>query len=212
MYVCMRLLTYLLGGAVCASTNCPTQACFSWQTNAKSVSPGTVVAGGACVAPVRTVLGLVGVVRNNFWGVEQEEKKTSDTLDEILKKDVDSEGVMNNILGGLALCYNALANILLYPIFSFLLVVLSVGALILLAFWIQKFKNEQSIPAGWMIFSGLYVLFYIDLFLVLFQKSGVLFLALELERDLVLMIASVGLGYVVGKYFSSQKFEEQELP
>lgn len=165
------------------------------------------------ISHAQTALSLLQHIKadaNDSSGSEAQ--KTSDSLDEILKKDIDSEGVMNNILGGLALCYNALANILLYPIFSFLLILLSAGAVILAAFWIQKFKKEQPISVAWMIFSGLYGLLYIDLFLVLFQKSTVLFLFLELEKDLIVMIIAALIGYTVGKYFSSKRFEEQELP
>lgn len=138
--------------------------------------------------------------------------KPSDSLDEILKKDADAEGVMANILGGLSLCYNALANLLLYPIFSFLLLLLSLGALVLGAFLIKKVKREQAITTRWMIFSGLYLLFYLDLFLVVFQKRKVLLLFMELEKDLLLIIVAALIGYVVGKFFSSKSFEEKELP
>lgn len=138
--------------------------------------------------------------------------KPSDSLDEILKKDADTEGVMANILGGMSLCYNALANLLLYPIFSFLLLLLSLGALVLGAFLIKKVKHEQAITTRWMIFSGLYLLFYFDLFLVVFQKRKVLLLFLELEKDLLLIIIAALIGYVVGKFFSSKSFEEKELP
>ncbi|WP_339043845.1 hypothetical protein [Cardinium endosymbiont of Tipula unca] len=138
--------------------------------------------------------------------------KPSDSLDEILKKDADSEGVMANILGGLSLCYNALANLLLYPIFSFLLLLLSLGALVLGVFLLKKARSKQPIATRWMIFTGLYILFYFDLFLVVFQKRKVLLLFLELERELLLTIVAALIGYVVGKFFSSKSFEEKELP
>lgn len=136
----------------------------------------------------------------------------ADALDEILKKDTHAEGAIQNILGGLALCYNVLANLLLYPIFSFLLLLLSAGAIILGGFWVKKLKHEKSISTTWILFTCLYLLFYLDLFLVVYQKRAILFLFLELEKDLFLTIVAACIGYVVGKFFSSKLFEEKELP
>ncbi|TSJ80822.1 MAG: hypothetical protein NMK33_05250 [Candidatus Cardinium sp.] len=136
----------------------------------------------------------------------------SESLDEILKKDTHAEGAIQNILGGLALCYNVLANLLLYPIFSFLLLLLSLGAIILGGFWIKKLKAEKSISRTWILFTCLYFLFYLDLFLVVYQKREVLFLFLELEKDLFLTVTAASIGYIVGKFFSSKFFEEKKLP
>lgn len=137
---------------------------------------------------------------------------SADALDEILKKDTHAEGAIQNILGGLALCYNVLANLLLYPIFSFLLLLLSAGAIVLGGFWVKKLKHEKSISTTWMLFTCLYLLFYLDLFLVVYQKRAILFLFLELEKDLFLTIVAACIGYVIGKFFSSKLFEEKELP
>ena len=142
----------------------------------------------------------------------EKKNRPSDTLDEILKKDTHSEGAIQNILGGLALCYNVLANLLLYPIFSFLLLLLSLGAIVLIGLWIKKIRNEKAISTTWMLFTCLYFLFYLDLFLVVYQKREVLFLFLELEKDLFLTVISASIGYVVGKFFSSKFFEEKKLP
>jgi len=159
-------------------------------------------------------LGLKG--NKCLWQVDWisyvDDTKPTESLDEILKKDINSEGIINNILGGLALCYNALANILLYPVFSFLLVVLSLGIVILATFLIKKIKEEQELSPTWMICSVVYLLVYLDLFLVVFQKNTILFLFLELEKDLIMFIIAALLGYIIGKYFSSRSFEEKRLP
>lgn len=156
------------------------------------------------------------VVLQTFQAAETDTTHQEDTpgesLDEILKKDTHAEGAIQNILGGLALCYNVLANLLLYPIFSFLLLLLSLGAILLGGLWIKKIKNERSISGKWILFSCLYVIFYLDLFLVVYQKKQVLFLFLELEKDLFLTVVAACIGYVVGKFFSSKFFEEKELP
>jgi uncharacterized protein YneF (UPF0154 family) len=136
----------------------------------------------------------------------------SNTLDEMLKKDAKTGGVIQNVLSGLAICYHALANLLLYPIFSFLLLALSLGAILLGGIWVKKIKNEQSISASWIICNGLYFLFYLDLFLVVFQKKKVLCLCLELEKDFLLIIVSALIGYLSGKFFSNKLFKEKELP
>ncbi|MBX9890387.1 MAG: hypothetical protein K2X94_03905 [Amoebophilaceae bacterium] len=159
----------------------------------------------------KIILLAAGLVTENDDEATNNNKPT-ESLDEILKIDVNSEGVLNNILGGLALVCNALANILLYPIFSFLLVLLSLGLVVLGGFLIKKIKEEQFISGRWIIASSLYLLFYFDLFLVVFQKNKILLLFLELEKDLVLLIVSSVTGYTIGKYFSNRSFEEKKLP
>ena len=44
------------------------------------------------------------------------------SFEDIIKKDINKEGAISNVLSGLALCYNALANILLYSHIFFSLV------------------------------------------------------------------------------------------
>lgn len=134
------------------------------------------------------------------------------SLDEILKKEIHAAGAIRNVLSGLTLCYNVVANLLLYPIFSFLLLALSLGAMVIAGFWIKKIKQEEPISALWMLMTSLYILCYIDLFLVVFQQRKVLLLCLELERDLLLMVVAASIGYVVGKFFSHKSFEEKEIP
>lgn len=140
------------------------------------------------------------------------ETESTPSLEEVLKKDVSAPGIISNILGGITLFYNALTRILLYPIFSFLLLLLSLGGLILLAILIKKLKNEQPISNFFAIFCSIYVMLYIDLFLVVYQKSKILFLFLELEREVVLITIAALIGYTIGKFFSNQFFEEKKLP
>lgn len=145
-------------------------------------------------------------------GTTHETDSPPDSLEEMLKKDIHSEGAIQNILGGLALCYNVLANLLLYPIFSFLLLLLSLGGIVLVGLWIKKIKDDKSLSTTWILFTCLYFLFYLDLFLVVYQKREVLFLFLELEKDLFLTVVAAFIGYVVGKFFSSKSFEEKKMP
>ncbi|MGI2299008.1 hypothetical protein ACRRVB_04515 [Candidatus Cardinium hertigii] len=187
----MHFLSYVLSIVACITTN------LKWNHSTISCHKGEVV--------VQTLCDMESDTTN-------EQDMPADALDEILKKETHSEGAIQNILGGLALCYNVLTNLLLYPIFSFLLLLLSIGAIVLGALWIKKIKNEKSISTRWILCSCLYLLLYLDLFLVVYQKKKILFLMLELEKDLFLIIAAACIGYVVGKFFSSKFFEEKELP
>ncbi|AXI23984.1 hypothetical protein CE557_146 [Cardinium endosymbiont of Sogatella furcifera] len=186
----MRLLPYLLSMVVCIATNFKSDHAIGSQDVVDQTSPSTTLDAES----------------------DTTQDTPSDSLDEILKKDTHAEGVIQNILGGLALCYNVLANLLLYPIFSFLLLILSLGGLILLGLWVKKIKDEKSISTTWMLFTCLYLLFYFDLFLVVYQKRAVLFLFLELEKDLFLTIIAASIGYIIGKFFSSKFLEEKKLP
>ncbi|MGI2257077.1 hypothetical protein ACRRVD_00595 [Candidatus Cardinium hertigii] len=187
----MHFLPYLLSIVACITIN------FKWSHTISSCHKGEVA--------VQTLCDIESDTTN-------EQDMPADSLDEILKKETHSGGAVQNILGGLALCYNFLTNLLLYPIFSFLLLLLSVGAIVLGGLWIKKIKNEKSISTRWILCSCLYLLLYLDLFLVVYEKKKILLLMIELEKDLFLIIAAACIGYVVGKFFSSKFFEEKELP
>jgi len=187
----MHFLSYILSIVACITTN------FKWNHSIGLCHKGEMV--------VQTFCNIASDTTN-------EQDMPADSLDEILKKETHSGGAIQNILGGLALCYNVLTNLLLYPIFSFLLLLLSLGAIVLGGLWIKKIKNEKSISTRWILSTFLYLLFYLDLFLVVYQKKKILLLMLELEKDLFLISAAGCIGYVVGKFFSSKFFEEKELP
>lgn len=193
----MRLLSYLLSTIVFITTN------FKLNDAVASWYKGYVL--------TQTLQAAAEADTAHETDMPQKDEP-SDSLDEILKKDTHSEGAIQNILGGLVLFYNVLANLLLYPIFSFLLLLLSLGGIILIGLWIKKIKNEKSISTTWILFTCLYLLFYLDLFLVVYQKREVLFLFLELEKDLFLVATAASIGYIVGKFFSSKFFEEKKLP
>lgn len=139
---------------------------------------------------------------------------TANTLpmEDILKKDTASQGIISNVLGGVMLFYLALTQILLYPIFSFLLLILSIGGIVIGALIWRKIQNEEFISNGFMIFCGIYLLAYIDLFLVVFQKSKILFLFLELERDIFFMIIASIFGFIIGRFFYRNMLEEKKIP
>lgn len=133
-------------------------------------------------------------------------------MEDILKKDTASQGIISNVLGGVMLFYLALTQILLYPIFSFLLLILSIGCIVIGALIWRKIQNEEFISNGFMIFCGIYLMAYIDLFLVVFQKSKILFLFLELERDIFLMIIAAIFGFIIGRFFYRNMLEEKKIP
>ncbi|WP_419241323.1 hypothetical protein [Cardinium endosymbiont of Nabis limbatus] len=207
----MRFLSYLLSMVACIATS------FKWNDAVASCYKGNVIfqtlqATGSDATKETEAHTVAADLQDTNPDTPNEPDAPSDALDEILKKDTHSEGAIQNILGGLAVCYNFLANLLLYPIFSFLLLLLSLGAILLVGFWIKKIKDEKSISTTWILFTCLYLLFYLDLFLVVYQKREVLFLFLELEKDLFLTVAAASIGYIVGKFFSSKIFEEKKLP
>ncbi|TDG95616.1 hypothetical protein [Cardinium endosymbiont of Culicoides punctatus] len=206
------MIPYLISIVVFIATNIPANVTAVWNESNISMSTTNInVLQSATDIYKNTVFQSSNIIEVGINPIVDNDKP-SDSLDEILKKDADSEGLIANILGGLSLCYHFLANLLLYPIFSFLLLLLTLGIVILGTFWVKKIKSNQPMPTHWMIFTGLYLLFYFDLFLVVFQKRKILLLFLELEKDLLLMIVAAAIGYIVGKVFSSRSFEEKELP
>ena len=78
--------------------------------------------------------------------------------------------------------------------------------------WVKKIKSGNLLSVPWIVCTALYCVVYLDLFLVVFQQKQVLFLFLELEKDIALIIIAALMGYVGGKFSSSKTFEEKELP
>jgi hypothetical protein len=134
-------------------------------------------------------------------------------LEKILNKDAKREGLVLGFVSALALLYDAISDTLLYPIFSFLFFAMTAGLILLVALLAIKIRKDQSWAVRTLsFFLPLYLLIYIDLFLVMYEKNKVLFLFLEFEKDIALVVLAAGIGFFAGKSLSKSVFEEKDVP
>lgn len=77
-------------------------------------------------------------------------------------------------------------------------------------------KPTTSAMINLTLYLPLYLLVYAELFMVMYEKRKILFLFLELQRDIVLVIVAALIGFVtggwVGKSISKRVFEEEHVP
>ena len=134
-------------------------------------------------------------------------------FEEILEEDIKRDGLILGIMSVLTLLYNTLSNTLIYPAFSLLFFVMTAILIFLVARLFIKFrKDETSVVKRLTLFIAFYLLIYTDLFLVVYEKRKVLFLFLEFQKDILLIIVATLVGVAIGKLTSKETFEEQDIP
>lgn len=134
-------------------------------------------------------------------------------LSEVLAKDLKREGLLMGIIGALTLLYNATSDALLYPIFSFLFFIQTILLILLSIQLVKKYKQGDIWGHKRLLFiTGMFVLIYFDLFLVVYEQRKVLLLGISLQKDIILMLIAAFFGFLRGKYASKEKFEEEVMP
>ena len=140
---------------------------------------------------------------------ESEDKK----LEQILEEDIKRDGLILGIMSVLTLLYNTLSNTLIYPAFSLLFFVMTAILIFLIVqLFVKIRKDEISVVKRLTLFIAFYLLIYTDLFLVVYEKRKVLFLFLEFQKDILLIIVATLIGVAVGRLISKKTFEEQDIP
>ncbi len=128
---------------------------------------------------------------------------------------IQKEGIVAGLMSSLTLLYHAIASVLLYPVFSFLLVAMTLvllvsGIWVGLKIWRTGFASRRV--RYWLMILPFYLLVYADLFVVMYEKRKILILFLTLQKDIVLIIIASFLGLLIGKFFSKSTFEEEIIP
>lgn len=134
-------------------------------------------------------------------------------LNELLKKDLKQDGLIMAIVGALTLLYSAISDALLYPIFS-LLFLIQTALLFLLGIQLaKKYREGDFLAQRKLLFAtGLLVLIYFDLFMIVYEQRNILLLGLTLQKDIVIILAAAFLGFIRGKYTTKREFEEKLVP
>lgn len=134
-------------------------------------------------------------------------------LEKILKEDMQRDGLILGLIGALTLLYDTISDTLLYPVFSFLFFVMTAILIFLVVRLIIKIRRDEfSAVRSLTFYLSLYLFVYADLFMVMYEKRKILFLFLEFQKDIVLVILSALIGFVMGKSISKRVFEEENIP
>ena len=148
-------------------------------------------------------------------GVVEKAKKIMDDneLEKELEKDIRKESLIIGVVGALTLLYNTISDTLLYPFFSFLFVTMTIVLIFLLFRLIVKYRTENFAGTRQLLFvTSIFLLIYIDVFLVIYEQRKVLLLFLELKKDIILIGFAAGIGFLRGKLSSRRNFEDNLVP
>ena len=148
-------------------------------------------------------------------GLVNQAKKAMDDneLEKQLEKDIRKEGLMIGLVGALTLLYDTISDTLLYPFFSFLFVAMTIALVILVVRLATKYRKDSFVGARRMLFvTAIFLLIYIDLFLVIYEQRKIVFLFLELKKDILLIAVAAMLGFFRGRFASRRDFEEKVVP
>ena len=176
-----------------------------------SLPPNTLVAQESGLSLGKVFLTRAQQVTKGEFNKLQ---KTSDNrLKKILEEDLKGDGLIRGFIDALALLYETISDMLLYPAFSFLFFIMTAILIILIFRLIIKFRRDEPVAVRNLIFLlMLHLLVYADLFLVMYEKRRVLFLFMGFQKDILLVIIAAGLGFWLGRSISRRAFEERNLP
>ncbi len=132
---------------------------------------------------------------------------------EEIAKNLTNAGLIGGVVAGLVSLYAIISNTFLYPILAGLFFLMT----IILVFWIVKIaikiRKENDAP----IFRSLlcillYLIIYLDLFLIIYQEKRATVIVFSFERDVFFFIVAAFLGFFIGKTTSRSSFEEKIMP
>ncbi|MEL7062372.1 MAG: hypothetical protein AAFP00_01445 [Bacteroidota bacterium] len=134
-------------------------------------------------------------------------------LEKILEEDIQREGLILGLISALTLLYGIISNILLYPAFSFLFFAMTFILMLLIAQLVNKVRKDEVISMAKLVLPLLLgLLIYGDLFMVMYEKNKILFLFLEFQKDIFLIVTAAVTGFLAGRSVSRKSFEEKIVP
>lgn len=121
--------------------------------------------------------------------------------------------MISGFVDALTLLYDTVSDMLLYPAFSFLFLIMTIILVFLVAQLAIKVRKDETTPARNLLFLlALHLLIYADLFMVMYDKRKVLVLFMTFQKDLALVIAAALIGFLLGKSVSKKAFEDRNMP
>lgn len=127
--------------------------------------------------------------------------------------DPESEGLLRACVHAVDVLYHALSHTLLYPVFSFCFLFLSVLLVALCVLLVKQLVKGRTVAAKRTFgLAVLCLLLHTNLFLVMYEKQKVVVLFITFQRNTLLMLGSVLVGFWLGKLVSKTSFEETTMP
>lgn len=140
---------------------------------------------------------------------EQKEKK----LKSLIEGEAKQQGLVTGIVNGVVFLYSSISDLLLHPILTIVISILTVGLIILVTYIFVLFRREDFSALGKLVSFGiLYFLIYIDLLFINYEYKRITLMFFSLDKDIILVVIATVVGYFIGRYSSRQVFEEKVLP
>lgn len=151
-------------------------------------------------------------VSKTFNNIKKATKKTNN-LEKVTREDLKSKGLVGGVMGGLALLYETISNVFIYPILAILFLLMTIVLIALIVRIILKMRRDDTFSVRKaLLYIFIYLLIYFDLFLIIYEEKRITVLFLSFEKDTILIVLSALIGFFIGKMTSKRTFEEKALP
>jgi len=141
--------------------------------------------------------------------LEQKENK----LKNLIEGEAKRQGLITGIMSGIAFLYSSISDLLLHPVLTIVLSILTLGLVLLITFIIVLLRREEFSSLSKLVSFGiLYFILYIDLLFIIYEQRKITMMFLSLDKDIFLVVLAAIVGYFIGKYSSREVFEEKVLP
>jgi hypothetical protein len=141
------------------------------------------------------------------------EYHTGERLKKMIGEEADRQGLLTKLMSGIMLLYSALSDLLLHPILIIVLIVMTLGLALIIFIIVLRVRKENFATLGRLVsFGVIYLLLYIDLLLMMYEKRQVTSTFFRWDKDILLVSLAALVGYIAGRYTSRQSFEEKVLP
>lgn len=141
------------------------------------------------------------------------ESQKEDRLKTIIEEEAKQEGLTRGIVNGLVVLYSSISDLVLHPMLVIVLSILTVGLIILGTLAIIMLKREDFSTFNKLLGFGIvYLLLYVDLLFILYEQRKITIMFFSFDKDILLVVLSVVIGYLLGRVSSRRVFEEKVLP
>jgi len=142
-------------------------------------------------------------------GQNQKERK----LKTLIEGEAKRQGLITGIMSGVVFLYSSVSDLLLHPVLTIVISALTIGLVLIGAFIVVLLRREDFSTLGKLVSFGIvYCLIYIDLLFIMYEQRKLTMTFFILDKDILLVVLAVIVGYFVGRLSSRQVFEEKVLP
>ena len=141
------------------------------------------------------------------------ENKTGDQLKKLIEEEAARQGLLTGLMSGLMLLYSIISDLLLHPILTIVLILMTLGLAVLVFLIVWRIRQEEfALLVRLVSLTLLYLLLYIDLLLIIYEERRITGIFFRLDKDILLVTVASVISYIAGRYASRKLFEEKVLP